>query len=136
MTYLRVLQEEIAQWSQDNFPKRTSDRNLFGVTEKLGELAEHTLELVVPILHVFRQMGKCCHGNLKRSFGLRDSQEFHEEKIKDAIGDMTIYLIEFCTLNGWDYQAILEDVWKEVRKRDWIDDPSMGLKRYQGQDEH
>lgn len=135
MTYLQKLQQEIAEWAGHNFVKRNSKQVLIGSGEELGELAEQALELVVPILHLFRQYGRICHSQVKMENGVRGTREQHEAKMKDAIGDLTIFLIDFCVLNGWDYQEILEEVWSEVKERDWIEDPLNGLKRYRGQDE-
>lgn len=135
MTYLKQLQKEIAEWAGYNFPQRSVHGRLIGAGEKLGELAEELLELVVPALHMMRQLGRVNRGFLKREDGIRGTPEFHEGKMRDAIADITFFLIDFCTLNGWDYQEVLEEIWSEVQKRDWIDDPLYGLKRYRGQNE-
>ena len=50
--------------------------------------------------------------------------ENHDEKIKDAIGDVLIFLMDYCTREGLDIQSILQKTWNDVKSRDWKKDPS------------
>ena len=68
------LQKEHAVWSKKNFGEQDLEDYELGLIEEVGELA---------------------HSVLKRKQGIRNNEN-HDELIKDAIGDITIYLIGFC----------------------------------------
>ncbi len=73
---LDEIQREHALWIKKNFPSRPdkSFHPLLGVVEEVGELS---------------------HAVLKRDQGIR-LNENHGENIKDAVGDIVIYLLDFC----------------------------------------
>lgn len=99
MLTFKQLQDEQVSWVQHNFPGRKSFYPLLGVVEELGELA---------------------HTHLKALQGIRGTPEEHEEAGKDAIGDIVIFLSDYCTAMGWDFQEIVEHTWFDVvKKRDW-----------------
>lgn len=52
---------------------------------------------------------------------------YDEEKAKDAVGDVAIYLLDFCTRSGYLFDEILGDTLAEVLKRDWASAPSDGV---------
>ena len=97
----RELQRDQTLWVNHNFPDRPSWHPLLGAVEELGELA---------------------HAHLKEIQGIR-KHENHEAQAKDAIGDVIIYLADYCTARGWDMGEIVEAVWAKVRTRDWQADP-------------
>lgn len=94
----KQLQDENAEWQARNFPNSDPYYPLLGIMEEAGELAHH---------------------HLKQLQGIRGTDEEHIEGKRDAIGDITVYLSNYCTLNGLDFQSIVEEVWAEVRQRDW-----------------
>lgn len=96
-----LLQNGVKIWTRQNFGKpedRASHQPLLGVSEEVGEL---------------------CHAHLKAEQGIRGTPEELEAKAKDAVGDILIYLADYCNLRGFDMQEIIEQTWLEVRKRDW-----------------
>jgi NTP pyrophosphatase (non-canonical NTP hydrolase) len=103
---LRQLQEEQKKWVQHNFPGFLDYYPLLGAVEELGELA---------------------HAHLKMVQGIRGTREEHLEKAQDAIGDVIIYLSNYCTAMGFDFQKILETTWDEVKQRDWKRFPKDGV---------
>jgi NTP pyrophosphatase (non-canonical NTP hydrolase) len=127
---LDELQKECAEWAARMFPNRSADGRLHGMTEELGELAIEQLEQLVPFLHITRQLGLIAHHHAKEKAGIRGSSDFHIAKAKDAIGDITLFMLDYCTLRGWSLETIIKETWEEVKQRDWIEDPYMGLKRY------
>lgn len=133
---LDTIQQEVAAWAQRNFgKKRTASNRLVGVTEEFGELVIPLLEELVPVLHVARQIGILSHHHLKEDSGIRGTPELHQAKARDAIGDIILFLIDYCELRGWSLWDIIQETWKEVQQRNWIDDPlSGGIKRYAGQE--
>lgn len=68
-----TLIEERNEWVARNFPRaRTPLDSFLGCVEELGELT---------------------HAELKAAQGIRGSIEAHELKAKDAIGDLSVYLM-------------------------------------------
>lgn len=107
MKELREIQQEQAEWAEKNFGSQKAHEALLGVVEEVGELA---------------------HAQLKFEQGIRgfqDTKKF-DETAKDAVGDIMVYLMNYCTINGWSMTKILNDVWEDVSKRDWVVDPQGG----------
>ena len=92
-------------WRERNFPTSNADQQLLGVVEEVGELA---------------------HANLKSKQGIRGTPEMHVAAEEDAVGDILIYLLGYCSYKEWDMADILEETAKEILKRDWIEDPLRG----------
>lgn len=99
------FQAEYSKWLKYNFPNSAPGDQLLGVVEEVGEL---------------------CHSVLKAKQQIRGTVEQHEEKAKDAAGDLIIFLTGFCVLKGWDMQEILTTTWETVKHRDWIKFPTNG----------
>jgi len=100
---LKQLQEEQRPWVKHNFPGRKPYFPLLGVMEEVGELA---------------------HAHLKAEQGIRGSTEELNAKAQDAIGDIVVFLADYCSANGYDFQEIIEQVWAEVKERDWKANPN------------
>lgn len=98
---LRQLQEEQRPWVAHNFPGRHAHYPLLGAMEELGELA---------------------HAHLKAEQGIRQ-HENHDEAKRDAVADVVIFLSDYCTANGIDFQDSLNETWAKVRRRDWQANP-------------
>jgi len=99
MTSLGELQHELKTWQKHNFPGRDAWEPLVGVMEESGELA---------------------HAHLKRHQGIRGTPEDLDEAAKDAVGDIIVYLADYCNARGFDLQGCLNAAWFEVRQRDWM----------------
>ena len=95
----RQLQIENGHWAIKNFgAENRPERSLLGVVEEVGELA---------------------HAVLKSIQGIRGSSEEHSAAARDAVGDIIIYLADFCSRSGYDLQEIVEETWDQVKARDW-----------------
>ena len=105
MIDLAKIQDEQKEWELKNFPSATWWQNLIGVQEELGELS---------------------HAALKSSQKIRGSEEKHHEDMRDAIGDLLIYLMAFCTKNNISLESAIQDTWNIVKNRDWVEDPITG----------
>lgn len=105
---LRVVQQEHRLWVDRNFPGQPAHRPLLGVFEEAGELAHIHLKAEQKI----RQ-------------GLLKPDEVKALK-EDAVGDIMIYLLHYCSLEGIDVEHALEVTWSEVRTRDWKRYPRNG----------
>lgn len=100
-----TLTEEVARWAKKNFGTQEPWEPLLGAGEELGELY---------------------HSYLKMYQGIRGSKENHIAGMKDAVGDVMIYLANFCGLMGWDLGSIARETWAEVRQRDWVKNQANG----------
>lgn len=105
---LDELQAEVFAWQTKNFGEQESENSLLGCVEEVGEL---------------------CHAVLKQRQGIRGTPEEHVEAAKDSIGDLMIFLLNYCSGRGWSLEEILLGTWAEVSKRDWIKFPHDGLTR-------
>lgn len=103
---LDKLQTEIWTWKCINFPSSSAEEQFLGVVEEVGEAA---------------------HAILKKSQGIRGSEDKHQEDLRDAIGDIMIFLLNFCSAQGWDLSDILVETWGTVRGRDWIHNKEDGV---------
>jgi NTP pyrophosphatase (non-canonical NTP hydrolase) len=101
---IREIQENQKPWVAHNFGDRPAWMPLLGVMEELGELA---------------------HSFLKREQGIRVGEN-HDEKIKDAVGDIVLFLMDFCSANNIDLQSVVSDTWEHVKDRDWKANPKTG----------
>lgn len=99
------LQAQHAIWSAYNFGPQPSIHSLLGIMEELGELT---------------------HAHLKAAQGIRGTPEEHRAAKADAIGDLVVFLTDYCTRENFDLDQIVTDVWSEVRRRDWKRYPVTG----------
>lgn len=96
---LKEIQNEHKEWVDRNFGEdRPAWHALLGLVEEVGELA---------------------HSYLKREQNIRGTKAEHTAKIKDAVGDIVIYLLDFCNKEGLDLTDVTKDVWDHVKNRDW-----------------
>ena len=97
MIYLNEIQKEIKEWTNKNFPNTDASEQVIGMTEELGELAHHFL---------------------KWKQGIRNDEN-HREGIIDAVGDLMIYLMNFCSIADINLEHTIEKTWNKVEQRDW-----------------
>lgn len=93
------IQEKLKIWRFKNFGVPNATHQLMGIVEEIGEL---------------------CHAKLKYEQNIRgyDYKRCLKE-MKDAIGDIVIFLMGFCDVYNWSLYDIVKDTSKEVLKRDW-----------------
>lgn len=99
---LEQLQHEVGEWSRRNFPSNKPHHPLLGVSEETGELS---------------------HAHLKGEQGIRHTPEEILAMKCDAIGDIVIYLADYCERNGLSLDAAVSVTWHGVKKRDWQKNP-------------
>ena len=104
---LAELQRQHREWLAHNFPGQAPHHGLLGVVEELGELA---------------------HAHLKAEQGIRgyDDEGKTAAEIRDAVGDIVIYLASYCNTNGIDLGACVREAWEQVSRRDWAAEPETG----------
>jgi NTP pyrophosphatase (non-canonical NTP hydrolase) len=81
-------------------------RNLLGAVEEIGELS---------------------HAQLKGEQGIRHAPYEILEKKKDAVGDVIIYLINYCNANGFTLLECMKQAWNEIKNRNWNDNKINGV---------
>lgn len=105
---LQRFQAVAHKWRQHNFPNADPTQQALGVAEEMGELA---------------------HAHLKHVQGIRDGvdDEATEALEKDAIGDIMMYLLGYCSYRGFELADCLYDAWQECKTRDWVKYPKNGV---------
>lgn len=107
MGTIRELQKQHQLWADHNFPNQPPVEPLLGLVEEVGELSHARLKMVQGIR------------------GMADGNAFREAE-RDAVGDIFVYLMSYCNASGLDLEAVVDDVWGTVRKRDWRANPQDG----------
>lgn len=107
---LQMIQAEQKSWASYNFPKN------------IGREMLH-----IPVMGVAEESGELCHHALKMIQGIRGTDAEHEANIKDAIGDISIYMMDICNKMGWDFEAVINEVWATVIQRDWQKNKENGV---------
>jgi len=69
------------------------------------------------------ELGELAHAHLKGLQGIRHTSPEIESMKIDAVADIVIFLSDYCTANGLDFQDAVEQTWNRVRQRDWKSDP-------------
>lgn len=102
---LDLLQQDIFTWLRRNFPDATAQDEFYGVVEEVGELAHADLK------------------HREKIRNLQDPEVAFDAKV-DAVGDLIIYLMNYCSLTGISFRAALEETWSSVVQRDWVANPN------------
>ena len=105
MITLKKLQNEVQLWSYANFGIHPNWHPLLGVVEEVGELS---------------------HAVLKQEQGIRGTYEEHQLEIRDSVGDLVIFLADFCASREISLEECVEETWAKVKKRDWQKVPKDG----------
>lgn len=102
---LQMFQLAVGAWSRMNFP---------------GNLPHH------PLLGIGEESGELMHAHLKCEQGIRGTAAQHVAAKKDAVGDIIIYLADYCERNDIDLGFAVSDTWFKVRQRNWRANPEDG----------
>lgn len=97
---LQMIQCLHEQWCRDNF----------------GQNADNPVEWSV--LGLIEEVGELAHHQLKGMQNIRQGED-HEVGARDAVGDIFLFLLDYCTRRGWDFAEIVDEVVDEVHNRDW-----------------
>lgn len=106
---LATVQEAVVEWlMRQPFAKQEGWEPLLGIQEEVGELS---------------------HAFLKKHQHIRGSDGSHDEEMKDAVGDILIFLSGFCHANGMKLERAFSDAWARVATRDWNRFPGDGVSK-------
>lgn len=107
--FFRDVQGRVEEWSNKNFGAK------YGVDVAVDKL-----------LGVGEETGELMHSILKMRQGIRGSTEKHTREGMDAVGDIVIYLADFCARMGWSLDDCIYNALQEVLGRDWQGNPETG----------
>lgn len=105
---LEDLQDGVLYWTTRNF----------GASEDRNRLH--------PVLGVAEEAGELCHAALKMDQGIRGTEAEHRDAMRDALGDLIIYMADVCNMYGFRLSDCIEETWEKVEKRNWVEDPKGG----------
>lgn len=115
---LNELQQQRKEWVAQNFGTPESDR--------------YNLNLIESALGVVEEVGELAHSILKRGQLIRGSRAQHSSDIRDAIGDIVVFLAGVAEAEGLQLGDVVEEVWQEVVERNWVANPQDGKARIGG----
>lgn len=96
---LNDIQQEVSVWSHKNFGVQPSYRSLLGVAEEVGEL---------------------CHAHLKGEQDIRHTPDKIFDLKRDAVGDIVIFLLDYCGREHINLSDCVEEAWAQVQTREWV----------------
>ena len=99
------LQLQVGMWARRNFGDNKG------------------LEHIAPLLGMMEELGELIHEVLKSHQGIRETNKSNEE---DAVGDIMVYLLDFCSRRGLRAGHCLHVAWSEASQRDWVRFPKNG----------
>ena len=88
---MRTIQAEHEAWVRERFPQATAEDCLLKLVEEVGELVK-----------------------------AHNREAWHDgelEPTRDAVGDVVVSLMGYCSLRGWDIEVETEGVWLDVKRR-------------------
>jgi NTP pyrophosphatase (non-canonical NTP hydrolase) len=113
MENLTDLQKVLFKWCDKNFPLNNEDgtEQFLGVVEEVGELSHVILKKRQEIRGYFKKDPKA------------------KAEAQDAVGDIVIYMMNYCSYQGWNFDKILRETADKVMGRDWNKFPKNGVNR-------
>jgi len=86
---INEVQDQHKEWAFQNFGANTAENQ------------------IDPVLGVIEEIGEFSHSFLKRKQGIRGTPEEHQANMRDALADVSIYLMHFCTKAGVRFVDVL-----------------------------
>lgn len=119
-TDLQQLQTEVGEWATANFGD--ADEIQFSINERHDEGDPGAdIGAMFTAMGAAEEVGELIHSVLKRAQGIRCGESgVGAQAEKDAVGDIIIYLADFCYRRGYDLDECVRDAWEgEVSAREW-----------------
>ena len=117
MLDMQAVQREVSEWCGYNFKSDGPEAVVLGTVEEIGELVEAAMLLSITA-------GRLSRAVLKRSQGIRGSHEEWTAALQKETADVLIKLFHIATIEGFDLEAALHQRWGEVKKRDFVKNPT------------
>lgn len=117
---LDQLTVAVGEWAEENFGDQDQIRrniNERGKRRKPGA----DIGALFCTLGVNEEAGELTHSVLKRAQGIRgDEDGVGPEAEMDAVGDIVVYLADFCYRRGYNLEECVDRAWNdEVADREW-----------------
>lgn len=119
---LAELQTEVGGWAEENFGDQLDI--LDSITERHqtgGRAGGADIGAMFCALGAAEEVGELAHSVLKRGQGIRlEDDDVGPAAERDAVGDIIVYLADFCYRRGYDLEACVREAWDgEVVHREW-----------------
>lgn len=119
---LSHLTDEVGEWAEENFGNQLDILDSITERHRTGEYIEGAdIGALFCTLGVNEEAGELAHSVLKRAQGIREDEDgVGEAAEKDAVGDIVVYLADFCHRRGYDLEDCVREAWHgEVSEREW-----------------
>lgn len=119
---LSTLTEHVGQWAEENFGDGDDiQHSLARRWQEDGRPAGADVGALFCTLGVNEEAGELTHSVLKRAQGVRlDEEDVGDAAEQDAVGDIVVYLADFCHRRGYDLEECVDRAWNgEVSNREW-----------------
>jgi len=117
---LTELTFEVGEWAEENFGDQDQIRR--NINER-GKRRDPGADIgaMFCAMGVNEEAGELIHAVLKRAQGVREDEDgVGREAEVDAVGDIVIYLADFCHRRGYDLEECVRRAWDgEVSEREW-----------------
>lgn len=107
------LQKSVADWARRNFGWTWNDES-----REKGLDQRECVETWEPLMGAVDELGDLAHSHLKQHQGIRRTDDEHTMKAMDAVGDVVIYLMDYCARRGWKFGNVVVEVAQNVLQRD------------------
>lgn len=119
---LSELTWEVGKWAEENFGDQYDIQH--SITERSRSAVQQDdvdIGAIFCTLGVNEEAGELTHSVLKRAQGIRgDEEDVGPEAEMDAVGDIVVYLADFCHRRGYDLEECVQRAWDgEVSDREW-----------------
>ena len=147
-----VFQAEVKEWAYRNFGDPAEGRSvkmeaLFEAVKALRYGRNHEPGALLPVFEALQavetagpdapayrpllgsaeELGELARAHLKGEQGIRFTPEEIADKKIDAVGDVIVYLADYCNREGISLYGCLERAWGEVKQRDWKKNLQTGI---------
>jgi len=117
---LAELQNEVGPWAEENFG------DIDDIGRDINERRKRRkpgadVGAIFCTLGVNEEAGELTHSVLKRAQGIREDEPgVGPEAEQDAVGDIIVYLADFCHRRGYNLAECVHRAWyDEVSEREW-----------------
>lgn len=119
---LSELTMEVGEWAEENFGDQYDiQHSVIERSQSVVQQDDVDIGAIFCTLGVNEEAGELTHSVLKRAQGIRgDEDGVGRDAEMDAVGDIIVYLADFCHRRGYDLDDCVKLAWHgEVADREW-----------------